>query len=348
MRTEYFITMDVHCRTTDACIKTAGGKLVRREHLSTGIPQLRELIESVPRPRRVAFEESVLAGWLYRHLTHTAEEVIVCDPRRNAHVAKDGDKDDRIDAEKLNDLYRGGFLKAVHQQDSADRAAIKQLIGMYHDRVGHRVSEGNQLLALGKRWGVMLKRSELLGADARQRLQQRLKEAQVPQRIIAVAEGLWESFQQAVEQEEKLHQQVCRLAQEDKMMRRTAELVGYGPIRAATLISYLDTPWRFKSKSALWKYVGIGLHREKSGAGLDVVCVEQSCNRLLRSVVIGAAQTAILLKENVFAERYARWITAGLSSRNARRNVARDQVTAVWGMWKSDRAFDERLIQGLS
>ena len=57
MRTEYFITMDTHCRTTDVCIKTAGGKLVRREHLSTGIPQLREVIESVPRPRRVAFEE---------------------------------------------------------------------------------------------------------------------------------------------------------------------------------------------------------------------------------------------------------------------------------------------------
>lgn len=43
MRTEYFITMDTHCRTTDVCIKTAGGKLVRREHLQTGIPQLREV-----------------------------------------------------------------------------------------------------------------------------------------------------------------------------------------------------------------------------------------------------------------------------------------------------------------
>jgi hypothetical protein len=42
-------------------------------------------------------------------------------------------------------------------------------------------------------------------------------------------------------------------------------------------------------------------------------------------------------KENVFAERYARWIKAELSFRNPRRNVARDQVTAIWGMWKSRR-----------
>ncbi len=39
MRTEYFITMDTHCRSTDVCIKTGGGKLLRRDHLPTGIPQ---------------------------------------------------------------------------------------------------------------------------------------------------------------------------------------------------------------------------------------------------------------------------------------------------------------------
>ena len=340
MRTEYFITMDTHCRTTDVCIKTARGKLVRREHLSTGIPQLREVIESVPHPRRVAFEEGSLAGWLYRNLRGSADELIVCDPRRNAHIAKDGDKDDPIDAEKLNDLYRGGFLKKVHQQESDEKAAIKQLVGMYHDRVSRRVGEGNHLLALGKRWGVMLKRSMLLESEARKKLEDRLNAAGVPQRIRQVAAGLWESFDQAVRQEETLYEEVIEVAQSDKMMRRTVELPGYGPIRAATLISYLDTPWRFKSKSALWKYVGIGLHRESSGEGQPIICVEQACSRLLRNVVIGAAQNAIDQKENVFAERYAQWMRSGLSSRNARRNVARDQVTAVWGMWKSDTAWD--------
>jgi transposase len=345
MRTEYFITMDTHCRTTDACVKTARGKLVKRQHLSTGIPQLRELIESVPHPRRVAFEEGSMAGWLYRNLKGSADELIVCDPRRNAHVAKDGDKDDPIDAEKLNDLYRGGFLKEVHQLDSVEKAAAKQVVGMYHDRVGHRVSEGCRLLALGKRWGVMLKRSELPGIQ--EQLESRLKEADVPRQIQELAEELRKSFERAVQQEQALYEQVCQLARKDKMMKRVTELPGYGPIRAATLISYLDTPWRFKSKSALWKYVGIGLKRTKSGEGLDLVCVEQACNRLLRGVVIGAAQNAMDQKENVFAERYARWIQAGLSPRNARRNVARDQVTAIWGMWKSDKAFDASLIRNL-
>ena len=344
MRTEYFITMDTHCRTTDVCVKTARGKLVKRQHLATGIPQLRELIESVPHPRHLAFEEGAIAGWLYRNLKDSADELIVCDPRRNGYIARDGDKDDPIDAEKLNDLYRGGFLKPVHQMDEAEKAAIKQVIGMYHDRVGHRVAEGNRLLGLCRRWGVMVPGSRMRESGGIKWLQECLKGANVPEPVQSLVQEQWQSFDRALGQEMNLHQQVCRLAGKDKMMKRVTELPGYGPIRAATLICYLDTPWRFKSKSALWKYVGIGLRRERSGEGLNIIRVEQECNRLLRNMVIGAAESAIQHKENVFAERYAQWIQAGLSSRNARRNVAREQVTAVWGMWKSDKAFDAKLI----
>ena len=345
MRTEYFITMDTHCRTTDVCVETAKGKLVRRERLSTGIPQIRGLIESVPRPRRVAFEEGAMAGWLFRNLKGCADELIVCDPRRNALVAKDGDKDDPIDAEKLNDLYRSGHLRQVHQLDGSEKAAAKQVIGMYHDRVAHRVAEGNQLLALCRRWGVMASRSRLTEPDGRDWLEARLAEGGAPRQVVDMAADQFKSLERAVEQEQSLYKQVCRMAKSDPMMSRACELPGYGPVRAATLVAYLDTPFRFKGKSALWKYVGVGLRREKSGGGSEFTCVEQACNRLLRCVVIGAAQCAIGQKDNVFARRYAHRVAAGQSKRNARRGVARDQVTALWGMWKSDKAFDAKRVR---
>jgi transposase len=134
------------------------------------------------------------------------------------------------------------------------------------------------------------------------------------------------------------------MVKDNLVMRRTAELPGYGPVRSATLITYWETPWRFKSKSALFKYNGIGLVRKKSGDGYEFIRVEQECNRLLRCVVIGAAQHAINQKENLFAKRHARWIQKGLSPGNARRNVARDQVATIWGMWKTNTAFDPSLL----
>jgi len=240
MRTEYFIAMDTHCRTTDACIKTAGGKLIRREHTPTTIPHLRAIIESVPRPRRVTFEESGIAGWLYRNLKAFADEIIVCDPRRNAYIAKDGDKDDAIDAEKLNDLYRFGKLRVVHQSDSSEQAAKKQLVGMYHHRVVHRVAEGSRLLALGKRWGLLLTSGMLMESNARENLRQRFESAMVPVVMIAAALELWDGYERAVAQEESLYMQLCKMVRENQMMRRVAELPGYGPIRSATLVTYWE------------------------------------------------------------------------------------------------------------
>jgi len=348
MRTEYFIAMDTHCRTTDACIKTAAGKLVKRVHTPTTIPHLRAVIESVPRPRRVTFEESSMAGWLYRNLTGVADEIIVCDPRRNAYVAKDGDKDDAIDAEKLNNLYRSGHLRVVHQSDSSDHAARKQLVGMYHSRVACRIAEGSRLLALGKRWGLMLTSAMLTASNARENLRERFESAAVPADLITGALELWDGYRLLVQQEESLHEKLCQMVKANVMMRRIEEgILGYGPVRAATLVTYWETPWRFKSKSALFKYNGIGLHRARSGDGYEHLCVEQACNRLLRNVVIGGAQTAIEHKENVFAWRNAQWIRKGLSPKNARRNVARDQVTSICGMWKTNTAFDPSLIPEL-
>ena len=289
-----------------------------------------------------------MAGWLYRNLTGVADEIVVCDPRRNAHIAKDGDKDDAIDAEKLNNLYRSGHLRVVHQSDSSDHAACKQLVGMYHSRVAHRVAEGARLLATGKRWGVMLASGMLMESDARENLRRRLESASVPADLITATLNLWDGYQQAVCQEESLHKKLCQMVKDNVMMRRIeADLPGYGPVRAATLVVYWETPWRFKSKSALFKYNGIGLRRERSGEGYEHLRVEQNCNRLLRNVTIGGAKTAIEQKENVFARRYAQWIRKGLSPKNARRNVARDQVATIWGMWKTNTTFDPSLIPEL-
>ena len=74
----------------------------------------------------MTFEEGPLAGWLARNLRPHVDRLIVCESRRNALIAKDGDKDDPIDVGKLAQLLRGGYLKEVHQSQSLDRPLLKQ------------------------------------------------------------------------------------------------------------------------------------------------------------------------------------------------------------------------------
>ena len=84
-----------------------------RGRCATTIPALIEEVDRVPRPRAVVLEEGPLADWIARGLGGHADDVAVCDPRRNHLIAKDSDKDDPIDVEKLARLYRGGVSRVA-------------------------------------------------------------------------------------------------------------------------------------------------------------------------------------------------------------------------------------------
>jgi hypothetical protein len=102
------------------------------------------------------------------------------------------------------------------------------------------------------------------------------------------------------------------LAKQEEVIQRFEALPGISWIRAATLYAYLDTPWRFRSKAALWKYLGIGLERKHSGNGPEYLGVPTRAHRLLKGTILGAACSAVVSGNNPFAELYGRWIEQGL------------------------------------
>jgi transposase len=194
--------------------------------------------------------------------------VVVCEPRRNRLIAKDGDKDDDIDAEKLAQLLRGGFVKPVHQCASMEQAVFKQQVSLYHYRVRQRVREAQRISALFRQHGVMVRERAFVAADERPDLVKRLPANVVLAEAITL---LWQSYDAAVSHEEQWRTRLVKLAQQQEVVRRFEALPGFGWIRASTLFAYLDTPWRFRSKGALWKYLGIGLERFRSGNGPEHV-----------------------------------------------------------------------------
>ena len=124
------------------------------------------------------------------------------------------------------------------------------------------------------------------------------------------------------------------IAEQARLPRRFTEVPSVGWIRAATFFAYVDTPFRFKRKQALWRYMGIGLKRRGSGEGPRLVRVSRDANRVLKNVILVAAMSAIASGKSPFAEQHGRWLRDGMSLRNARRNVARSLATVMWGMWK--------------
>lgn len=345
MSTEHFIALDTHCSFSEMAVVTQNGRLLQRLQCDTTIPDLVTAVERVRRPRYLTFEEGPLAGWLARHLKEHVDRLVVCEPRRNALIAKEGDKDDALDAEKLAQLFRGGYLKEVHQPETLERSLLKQHVSFYHDRVRERVRQGHQLVAQLRRHGVFAPIADVADPQERRRLWKQLPSSQLLRRDLDL---VWEIYEKLAEQEAEIRQALLRLARREEPVRRFQDVPGFGWIRALTFYVYVDTPWRFRSKAALWRYAAIGLERRHSGEGRTRVRLARQGNRRLKNVLLGAAKSASVSAANPFADKYRYWTQEeGLHPSTARRNVARSLAATLWSLWKSGGTYDPAQVRGV-
>jgi transposase len=340
MATSY-IGADVDSKMVDVAVER-NQKIVARYRVPTTIPALREILAQIPGRKELTFEEGPLAHWLYRGLSHVVDRLVVCDPRRNAYIAKDGDKDDPIDAGKLAALLRGGYLREVYHSDDDHRVLLKQWVGLYHGRVREAVRQINKLRGCGRAYGVRIPRAALEDPTVRRPW---LDDLDCPA-LAAQLSLLWLGLDAVLVQVRLARRQLVRLARGYPILTYWRELPGVGPIRAVTLLAYLDTPWRFRKPAKLWKYCGVGLERSSSGKDrwgrpkTGVLQLGWAVNKRLKDAVMGAAISAIQHRHNVFAFQYERLVTDGVTPGNARHTVARKMLTVMWGMWKTNRPFD--------
>jgi hypothetical protein len=251
--------MDTHSYTTEVCVKTRANTPGKTWRVNTTIPALREAIASVPRPRHLTFEEGPLASWLYRNLKADADRLVVCDPRKNALVAKDGDKDDPIDAGKLNDLQIGGFLRKVHHNDELAREAFKQLVGLYHERVGHRVRQANKVIGRLRRFGVVVTERAFKRKADRPALLDQLPAETLAPAVRLGAELLLEAYDQAARHEARLRRELHKRAKDHEAIVRFTALPGVAWVRAARRSSRTSTrPGDSKANRRCGSTLGLG------------------------------------------------------------------------------------------
>lgn len=345
MSARHFIALDTHCEFCEMVAVSTTGRVVKRERCETTIPDLVAALETVRGANTLTFEEGPLADWLARNLRPHVDQLIVCEPRRNALIAKDGDKDDAIDAERLAQLLRGGYLKEVHQAQSLDRAVLKQHVAFYHDRVRERVRQGHQLTALLRRHGVFASISQVIQPEERAWLWRKLPQRKVLRNDL---DRVFQVYALLLVQEQEIRDELIGLARREEPVRRFQELPGFGWVRSLTFYVYIDTPARFTEKSALYRYCGLGLERRHSGSGSTQVRLTNGGNRRLKDLLLGAAKSAIASGDNPFADKHAYWMKEeGLHPSTARRNVARSLASTLLSLWKTGSQYDPALVRGV-
>src|SRR5947207_3526995 len=130
----YYVGMDVHRASIVIVVLNGAGKVVMQSVIETGAERVRGYLKQLRGKVYVTFEEGTQANWLHEVVRLLVTEVVVCDPRHNK-LLNSGNKNDRVDAQKLAELLRNGALKAVYHGDNGMRT-LKELVSNYDCLVG--------------------------------------------------------------------------------------------------------------------------------------------------------------------------------------------------------------------
>ena len=108
-----YIGMDTHISNLDFAVVNDAGRLMKATSVATSVKNFMEFVRKVPPPRIIYMEEGTLAGWALEICAHFGEKLTITDPKENHWIGSSGQKNGPLDALKLAQLARGGYIKMV-------------------------------------------------------------------------------------------------------------------------------------------------------------------------------------------------------------------------------------------
>jgi transposase len=321
-----YLALDAHTRTSELSVRNARGRRIDCLPLLTEAHVLIDAIKGIPGEKTLVVEECNLAGWLKRTLEPYVTKFIVCDPKQNSWIAKDEQKDDPLDANKLSHLLYGGFLKEVYHP-AEPQQCFKNLVLHYHRLTRSVVRYKNQINAKYREQGLL----------CRSYLRQDIPRALDAIRTAEI-EDLCDLLEASEQIQKRAQSRLRREARKFPQIARFQEMPGIGLIRAATFFSIVDTPFRFRSRSKIWTYCGLGLKTKMSGDRVFRQGPNHEYNRYLKSAAKQAAVDAIR-QEGRFQVQFERLVQRHTDPRQARVTVARSIVSTMWSMWRTGERY---------
>jgi transposase len=344
MRT-YYVGMDVHRASIVMVVLNGAGKIVMQMVVETGAERVRGFFKQLRGKVYVTFEEGTQANWLHDVVRPLVTEVIVCDPRHNK-LLQSGNKNDRVDAQKLAELLRNGSLKAVYHGDNGVRT-LKELVRTYDCLVSDTTRVMNRLKAIYRGRAIACTGHDIYRQDRREQWLEKLKEPGAKQR----AGFLYEQLAALKPLRHKAKQEMVKEVRRQTAYPRLLSVPQLGAVSVAQLIAVVGTPHRFRSKQQFWTYVGLAVVT-RSSADHEVVNgvlrrsqrpvatrgLNRNHNHQLKRVFKNAASSAC--HSGPFKAGYDLRVARGMAPSLARLTIARQLAATTLAIWKRGEQFD--------
>jgi transposase len=334
------IGMDGHITTLEFAVVNEAGRLVKADRVATSVNGFMEFVRTVPRPRTIYMEEGTLAAWALETCVRFGEKLVITDPKKNHWIASSGQKDDPVDALKLAQLGRGGYIKEIHHP-VGQRRRFRELMIAYHDAVRSTTRIKNKIKARFRQNGIQCTGITVYSETYREEWKAKLPKEMT---LLLILDNLWRQLQQSEQTEEELVAAARAQAKHYPEIKHFQGLPGIGFIHAATISAMLETPYRFADKKKVWMYAGLGIMRRSSGGKLYTEKLTTDYNRLLKYTIKQAAEVAIQAKDNPFRQKYLDMtLLRGIAPHRAKLTIARDMLATMWAMWRKGEKYSSEI-----
>ena len=329
---EKYIGMDAHSSICVFSVVDEKGTEVNQAKIATNGQLLVEYIRSIKGSKKLVFEECELSAWLCETLRGEVDELVVCNPTRNMQYKRA--KTDKLDAQNLALLLRGGFLTPVYH-DGSRTEHLRSLMSGYQDVVDTCVSVKNRYKSLFRKAGLPARGTKMYGDEPL------LEDLPRPdQRFVGRSfYRLLETLEKEREQYAVAIRQLSRTFPEIKLLKT---IPGIGDVQAAKIVSQVISVQRFKDKHKFWSYCGLVRHKMES-AGRLYGSRRGRGNRILKCVFKMAARS-VLTGANGLRAYYDELRAKGTSEKSARNAISRKLAAISLSILKSKRPYDETQI----
>jgi transposase len=331
-----YIGVDSHISTMDFKVVGESGSVKMAQHIATSASNFIEFVKKVPKPREIIVEEGPLAGWLLEMCNGNGETLVISDPKHNRWICSSGPKADPIDAGKLAQLRRGGFIKEIHHP-VGERRLFRALMIAYHDNVKSVVRIKNKIKAMFLQNGIQCPGETVYLPLHRNQWRDKLPRESS---VLVIVDSLWAQLDKSQETQAAILDEARNQARKYPEMKLLDGIPGVGFIHASTISAMLETPHRFANKRKVWMYAGLGIDKKSSAGKILSEKLSKDYNRLLKYAAKQAAQAAIK-GNNAFRKTYLEMtLHKGIATHKAELTIARDILATAWAMWKKGERYN--------
>jgi transposase len=331
------VGLDLGDRHSRYCVLSERGEVIIADTLPTTKTGLNRLFERMP-PSRVVLEVGTHSPWVSRHLAGLGHEVIVANPRKVVLITRSGQKDDRLDAEKLARLGRIdpellGPIRHRGEQAQADLMMIRARETLVEGRTKLINAARGLVKSLGERLNSC--DSEEVGPELAGKLSPPGRRA---------VEPLLHSVESLNQQIAVYDEQIEQLQERYPEVELLKQVYGVGPLVGLTFLLTIEDPSRFQHSREVGAYLGLQPRRRESGARQPQLGISKEGDRDVRRLLVQAAHC--ILRRRAPDSDLRRWGLKRMQrgGKSAKRKavvaVARKLAVLLHRLWVTGEVYE--------